>query len=67
MLFSSRSICYCGNDNKVTRFSSSYIPNDMEVKITLLTYFSNYMDKHLLKVIVFIDLIYYVLNHKNWS
>ncbi|KAK3747586.1 hypothetical protein QZH41_015820, partial [Actinostola sp. cb2023] len=44
-----RNICYCGEENKITRFSSSYIPNDMEVKITLLTYFANYMDKHLLK------------------
>ncbi|XP_031562888.1 serine/threonine-protein kinase PLK1-like [Actinia tenebrosa] len=44
-----RSICYCDEDSKIARFSSSYIPDSIETKVTLLTYFSNYMDKHLLK------------------
>ncbi|XP_032229099.1 serine/threonine-protein kinase PLK1 isoform X2 [Nematostella vectensis] len=44
-----RSICYRDEDQPLLRFSTSYVPSNLHSKVTLLTYFANYMDKHLLK------------------
>ena len=45
-----RRLQYFDEDRNIFRFSVNNIPEDLSRKVTLLNYFSNYMDKHLLKV-----------------
>ncbi|XP_068726927.1 serine/threonine-protein kinase PLK1-like [Montipora capricornis] len=40
---------YCDQLSKLYQFRSSAIPTNLQAKFMLLTYFANYMDKHLLK------------------
>jgi len=44
-----RRLQYFDEDRNIFRFSVNNIPEDLSRKVTLLNYFSNYMDKHLLK------------------
>jgi len=44
-----RRLSYFDEDRNIFRFSVNNIPEDLSRKVTLLNYFSNYMDKHLLK------------------
>jgi len=44
-----RRLQYFDEDRNIFRFSVNNIPDDLSRKVTLLNYFSNYMDKHLLK------------------
>lgn len=36
--------------NNACHFKASAVPTNLQAKFTLLSYFANYMDKHLLKV-----------------
>ncbi|XP_066915213.1 serine/threonine-protein kinase PLK1-like isoform X4 [Clytia hemisphaerica] len=44
-----RRLQYFDEDRNIFRFSVSNIPDDLNRKVTLLNYFSNYMERHLLK------------------
>lgn len=45
-----RRLQYFDEDRNLFRFSINNIPDDLLRKVTLLNYFGNYMEKHLLKV-----------------
>jgi len=40
---------YCDQQNNTCLFRSTAVPTNLQAKFMLLTYFANYMDKHLLK------------------
>ncbi|XP_047123369.1 serine/threonine-protein kinase PLK1 isoform X3 [Hydra vulgaris] len=44
-----RRLQYFDEEKNIFRFSVNNIPEDLSRKVTLLNYFANYMDKHLLK------------------
>ena len=50
LFFLLRRLQYFDEDRNIFRFSASNIPDDLNRKVTLLNYFSNYMERHLLKV-----------------
>ena len=41
---------YCDQVNNACQFRASAVPTNLQAKFMLLSYFANYMDKHLLKV-----------------
>ena len=51
---------YCDQQNKLCQFRSVAVPTNLQAKFMLLTYFANYMDKHLLKVYISIHFVMFV-------
>ena len=48
--FFDSTVHYCDQLNNACQFRSTAVPTNLQAKYMLLTYFANYMDKHLLKV-----------------
>lgn len=50
MALSDSFVHYCDQANNIRQFRSTAVPTNLQAKFMLLTFFANYMEKHLLKV-----------------